>query len=81
MQASTVLLTNKSDASTLNVLGMATVKIKPSDSDVLVLLDSDDYVCFIIDLLIHHIFFIKLRLPIQFWSLWILIKPLRVYDT
>jgi hypothetical protein len=39
MQASTVLLTNESDASTVNVPSMETVKIEPSDDDVLVLLD------------------------------------------
>jgi hypothetical protein len=39
MQASTVLLTNESDASTVNVPSMETFKIEPSDDDVLVLLD------------------------------------------
>ena len=50
MQASTVLLTNESGASTVNVHSMATVKIEPSDDDVLVLLDSDEEVCPVVDL-------------------------------
>jgi hypothetical protein len=50
MQASTVLLTNESGASTVNVLSMATVKIEPTNDDVLVLLDSDEEVCHVVDL-------------------------------
>ena len=50
MQASTVLLTNESGASTINVPSMATVEIQPSDNDVLVLLDSDEEVCLVVDL-------------------------------
>ena len=49
MQASTVLLTNESGASTVNVSSIATVKIEPSDDDVLVLLDLDKEVCPIVD--------------------------------
>ena len=45
MQASIVLLTNESSAYTVNVSSMATVKIEPSGDDVLMLLDSDEYVC------------------------------------
>ena len=48
MQAFTVLLTNESDAFTINVFGMANVKIEPSNND-LVLLDSDDDVCLVVD--------------------------------
>ena len=50
MQASTVLLTNKYGASTVNMPTVATVKIEPSDNDVLVLLDSDEDVCHVVDL-------------------------------
>ena len=50
MKAYIVLLTNESGASTVNVPSMATVKIKPSDDDILVLLDSDEYVCHVVDL-------------------------------
>ena len=50
MQASTVLLTNESGASTVNVHSIVTVKIEPSEDDVLVLLDSDEDVCPIVDL-------------------------------
>ena len=50
MQASTVLLTNESSASNVNVPSMATVKIEPNDDDILVLLDSDEEVCHDVDL-------------------------------
>ena len=50
MKAYIILLTNESGASTVNVPSMATVKIKPSDDDILVLLDSDEYVCHVVDL-------------------------------
>jgi hypothetical protein len=50
MQASTVLLTNESGASTVNVPSMANVKIEATNNDVLVLLDSDDEVCPVVDL-------------------------------
>ena len=49
MQTSTVLLTNKFGASTVNVSNMATLKIEPSDDDVLVL-DSNKEVCHVVDL-------------------------------
>jgi hypothetical protein len=44
MQGSTILLTNESGPTTVNVPSMATVNI-PSDDDVLVLLDLDEDVC------------------------------------
>ena len=50
MRAFTVLLTNESGAFIVNVPSMATVKIKPSGDDVLVLLDSDEDVCLVVDL-------------------------------
>jgi hypothetical protein len=49
MQTSTILLTNEFDASTVNVPSMATVKIERSDDDVLVLLDSDENFCSVVD--------------------------------
>ena len=50
MQASTVLLINEYGASIVNVPCMATVKIEPKKDDVLVLLDSDEDVCLVVDL-------------------------------
>ena len=50
MWASTVLLTNKSGASTVNVPSMTTIKIEPSGDDVLMLLDSDEDVYHVVDL-------------------------------
>ena len=50
MQASIILLTNESGASTVNVPNMATVNIEPNDDDVLVLLDLDEDVCHVVDL-------------------------------
>ena len=44
------MLTNESDASTVNVHSIATVKIEPNEDDVLVLLDSDEEVYLIVDL-------------------------------
>jgi hypothetical protein len=44
------LLINESGASTVNVHSMATVKIEPTNDDVLVLLDLDEEVCFVVDL-------------------------------
>jgi hypothetical protein len=60
MQASIVLLTNESSASTINV---PTVKIEPSDDDVLVLLDSDEYVSPVVDLSDTSFFPYKPRSP------------------
>ena len=47
---STILLTNEYGASTVNVPSMATVKIEPSDDDVLVLLNADENACSVVDL-------------------------------
>ena len=49
-QASITLLTNEFSASTVNVPTVNTVKIESSDDDVLVLLDSDEDVCHVVDL-------------------------------
>ena len=49
MQTSTVLLTNEYSAFTVNMPSMATIKIEPSDDDFLVLLDSNEDVCHVVD--------------------------------
>ena len=49
MQASIVLLTNEFGASTVNVPSMATGKIEYKEDDVLVLLDSNEHVCQVVD--------------------------------
>lgn len=51
IQAFNVVLTNESCAYTINVPNMATIKIGPSDNDVLVLLDSDDNIYLVIGLI------------------------------
>ena len=81
MQASIILLTTESSASTVNVPSMVTVKIEPSDDDILVLLDADEDVYHVVDLLDHHLFFIRLSPPIRFWTLWMFIKPLTICRT
>ena len=78
MWASTVLLTNKSSASTVNVPSMTTIKIEPSGDDVLMLLDSDEDVYHVVDLSDTSPYPYKLSLPIRFWSLWMLIKPFTI---
>jgi hypothetical protein len=50
MQTSTILFTNDSIASSVNVSSMVTVKIEPSGDDVFVLLDADEDVCHVVDL-------------------------------
>ena len=45
MQASTILLTNQSSASTINIHSMDTTKIEPTTDGVLVLLDPDEDIC------------------------------------
>ena len=42
MQASTVILTNKSSTSTVQISSVAPVKLKPTDNSVFVLSDSED---------------------------------------
>jgi hypothetical protein len=44
------LWTYESGASTVNMHSMAIVKIEPSDDNVLVLLDSDEEICLVVDL-------------------------------
>lgn len=45
MQVSTIVLTNEFGTSTMYLPSVATIKIKPNDNNVLVMLDSDDDVC------------------------------------
>jgi hypothetical protein len=78
MQTSTVLLTNEYGASAVNVPTVPTVKIEPSDNNVLLLLDSDEDVSPVVDLSDTSPFPYKPRSPNRFWSLWMLIKPLIV---
>ena len=49
MQASTVVLTNEFGTSILYLPSVTTVKIEPNDDNVLVLLDSCDDVCHVVD--------------------------------
>ena len=51
MQASTVILTNESGTSTVQIPTVATVKLEPNDDSVLVLSDSEDDICAAVDLL------------------------------
>ena len=51
MQASTVILTNESGTSTVQILFVAHVKLEPTDDSVFMLLDSEDDICASIDLL------------------------------
>ena len=78
IRTSTILLTNESGGSIVNVLIVPTVKIEPSVNDVLVLLDSDENVYLVVDLSDTSPFRISLGLPIRFGSLWMLIIPLIV---
>jgi hypothetical protein len=50
MQASTVILTNESGTSTVQVPSMAPVKVEPLDDSVFVLSDSEDDICASVDL-------------------------------
>ena len=50
MQASTVILTNESRTSTVQVPSVVTVKLEPTDDSVIVLLDSEDDICVVVDL-------------------------------
>jgi len=50
MQASTVILTNESGTSTVKIPTVATVKLEPNDDSVLVLSDSEDDICVVVDL-------------------------------
>jgi len=50
MQASTVILTNESGTSTVQIPSVATVKLEPSDDSVFVLSDSEDDICAAVDL-------------------------------
>jgi hypothetical protein len=45
MQASTVILTNESGASTVQILSIAHVKVEPLDDSVFILSDSEDDIC------------------------------------
>ena len=61
MQTSTILLINESGASYVNVHCMAIVKIKSSDNDVLMLLDSDEDVCHGVDISYTSYFLYKTK--------------------
>ena len=61
MRTSIVLLTNEYGASTVNVPSMASVKIESSDNDVLVLLDTDEDVCYVVDLSYTSYFYYKTK--------------------
>ena len=50
MQASTVVLTNQSGASTVQMPNVPTVKLEPDDNIVCLLSDSDDHICATVDL-------------------------------
>ena len=50
MQAPTVILTNESGTSTVQIPTVATVKLEPNDDNVLVLSDSGDDICAAVDL-------------------------------
>jgi hypothetical protein len=50
MQASTVILTNESGTSTVQVPSIVTVKLEPTDDSVIVLSDSEDDICAAVDL-------------------------------
>jgi hypothetical protein len=50
MQASTVILTNESGTSTVQIPSIAHVKVEPLDDSVFVLLDSEDDICAFVDL-------------------------------
>ena len=50
MQASTIILTNKTDTSTIQFLVVGTIKLESIDDCVFVLLDSKDDICTSIDL-------------------------------
>ena len=50
MQASTVILTNKSGTSTIQIPSVTTVRLEPTDDSVLVLSDSEDEICVAVDL-------------------------------
>lgn len=49
------MLIIKSDTSTIEVSSMITIKIEPSDDNVLVLLNSNDNDCHIVGFLLHTI--------------------------
>src|ERR1700738_1397715 len=50
MQASTVILTNESGTSTVQIPSIAPVKVEPLDDSVFVLSDSEDDICASVDL-------------------------------
>jgi hypothetical protein len=50
MQASTVILTNESGTSTVQIPSIAHVKVEPPDDSVFVLSDSEDDICASVDL-------------------------------
>ena len=50
MQASTIMLTNESSTSTVQIPYVAHVKLEPTDDSVLVLSDSKDDICAFVDL-------------------------------
>ena len=50
MQGSTIILTNKSSTSTIQIPHFAIVKLEPSDDDVFILLDCNDEVFLVIEL-------------------------------
>ena len=50
MQASTVILTNESGTSTVQIPSVAHVKVEPTDDSVFVLPDLEDDICIFIDL-------------------------------
>jgi hypothetical protein len=71
MQASTVILTNESGTSTVQIPSIAHIKVEPLDDSVLVLLDSKDDICVYIDLsntspfLLRNVYSIPSQLPIH----------------
>lgn len=50
IQASTIILTNESSSSIVQIPCVATVKLKPSDNIVFVLTDYEDDICASLDL-------------------------------
>lgn len=80
VQSSIVVLTNNSYTSIVQLLILFNLKIELSEGTILLLLDLDNDVYHVVDVLIHHIFFLeKLKLPLyQVCFLQILITSITV---
>ena len=64
MQASTVLLTNESGTSIVQIFSVATNKLEPTDDSVFVLSDSKDDICTSLDILNTSSFHLKIFIPL-----------------